>query len=151
RTVMLPTARSMIVRLVVSLAAAAAVWTLIPHGAPVHAQGPLPVRYPLRLTPARVAALTTAALEGRQYVPGEVLVRFRDGVPVTGQQRALFSLRSRPSVAALRWSGAVAVLGSTGEPDAELAAATLRLQPEVLWAEPNYLLRPNVEPNDPAY
>jgi hypothetical protein len=58
------------------------------------------------LTPERALALMTASDRHLEYVPGEVLVRFRPGVGVAGQQRALSALRSRPSPGDLRWIAA---------------------------------------------
>jgi serine protease len=126
---------------------------LVTHETPARAQEQQPpVRtYPQRLTANRATALVAAAAERRDYIPGEVLVRFRDGVSPEGQQRALMALGSRPSTPALRWSGNVALYRDAVEPDARALAAGLRLQPEVAWAEPNYVRRLAAEPNDPGY
>jgi serine protease len=102
-------------------------------------------------SPERVAALVDAASRKLNYIPGEVVVRFRAGVTGAGQQRALTSLRSRPSVNTLRWSGRRAVLLDPGEPDARVVAAELRRQPEIAFAEPNYLYRIHDTPNDPGF
>jgi hypothetical protein len=83
-------------------------------------------------------------------VPGEVLVRFREGVSAEGQQRAMMALRSKPSPSSLRWVGDVAVLSDPRELDATILAAQLNGQPEVASAEPNYLYRTNATPNDPG-
>src|SRR5438105_7235943 len=53
------------------------------------------------LTPERALAMIVASDRHLEYVPGEVLVRFRPGVGVAGQQRALTALRSRPAPADL--------------------------------------------------
>jgi serine protease len=103
------------------------------------------------LTLERAMAIVRAAAEKLDYVPGEVLVKFRTGVTPIGQQRALTALRSRPAVSALRWVGDVAVLTDAGERDAGILAAQLRTQPEVAYAEPNYLYRTHVTPNDPGF
>ncbi len=92
-------------------------------------------------TPNRVLAWLDAADRHLDYVPGEVLVKFKDGVTTTGQQRALMALRSRPSVGDLRWTGPVAVVTDLGQPDARILASQLASQPEVEYAEPNYLMR----------
>jgi len=107
--------------------------------------------YPLLLTPDRALAVAQAAADRLDYIPGEVVVRFKPGAVPADQQRALMSLRSRPSVARLRWSGRVAVLRDESEPDARVLAATLARQPEVAFAEPNYLYRISSEPTDPGY
>src|SRR5262245_37203554 len=95
--------------------------------------------YRMLLTPERALAFVRATDRQLDYVPGEVLVKFRDGVGDSGQLRALTSVRSRPTTAALRWLGGVAVLTDASEPDATILAAQLNTQPEVAFAEPNYL------------
>jgi hypothetical protein len=107
--------------------------------------------YPMLLTPSRAFAMVTAFDRKLAYVPGEVLVRFRSGVTTTGQQRALLSLRSRPAPSDLRWIGDVGVLTDRTELDATILAAQLRGQPEVEFAEPNYLYHPSATPNDPGF
>src|ERR1041384_8515016 len=59
--------------------------------------------YPMRLTPDRALAIVLASDRKLDYVPGEVLVRFRDGGGPAGQQRAMMALRSRPTSSNLRW------------------------------------------------
>ena len=138
--------------------------------------GPIIGRAAPRLPPAepgltiqKVQAFAEAADRGLDYLPGEVLVKFRAGVQPAGQTRALAALRSRPSSDALRWSGGIARLRDASEPDAERLAAQLRLQPEVEYAQPNYIRRlprrvaeprtapirtgasPLAVPNDPSY
>ena len=107
--------------------------------------------YPLRLTAERALAFVKAANESLDYVPGEVLVKFRDGVTVAGQQRALRALRSRPSAADLRWVGDVALWRDPTESDATILAAQLNEQPEVAYAAPNALYKLSLTPNDPGY
>jgi serine protease len=152
--------RAAIFRAVVASAALSAAWPLLSQHVPLRAQEAAdlatppaapPQRYRLRLTLDRAAAFATAAGHRLNYVPGEVLVRFRDGVTPDGQQRALLGLRSRPSVSALRWIGSIALLQDSAELDAHALAAALRAQPEVAWAEPNYIRRRRLEPNDPGY
>jgi serine protease len=96
---------------------------------------------PLRLTPERAAAFVLARDRGLDYVPGEVIVKFRSGITTAGQQRALQSLRGRPQVSALRWIGDSAVLHDYAQTDSHALAAELARQPEVEFAEPNYILR----------
>ena len=94
----------------------------------------------LQLTADRVEALVDAHARRLNYVPGEVLVRFKAGMSPVQQQRALMALRSRPSVDALRWlPGGLAVLRDGTQPDSRILAQQLSEQPEVDSAEPNYL------------
>lgn len=107
--------------------------------------------YPLRLSYARALAMATAADRRLPYVPGEVLIKFKPGVSVSGQQRALQAVRSQPRAAALRWVRDVAVLRDSREQDATILAAQLSEQPEVEYAEPNRLYRVHATPNDPGF
>jgi serine protease len=111
--------------------------------------GPAPTRtavgrFPPSASPRaveQVNALVEAATRRLDHVPGEVLIKFRPGVTAAARNRALAGLRSRPSEANLAWSGSVARLRDPGEPDAERLAAQLRMQPEVDFAQPNYIRR----------
>src|SRR5262245_34510989 len=108
--------------------------------------------YSMILTADRALAFVDAATRKLNYLPGEVIVRFREGVTVAGQQRALDGLRSRPAVGQLRWIDTqTAVLKDATEPNAELLADRLRTQQEAAAAEPNYIYRTNSEPNDPSF
>jgi serine protease len=94
----------------------------------------------LQLTADRVAALVDAHVRRLDYVPGEVLVRFKPGMTPAQQQRALLALRSRPPVDALRWlPGGLAVLRDATQPDSRILAQQLSEQPEVESAEPNHI------------
>jgi serine protease len=114
-----------------------------------------PTAAPLAYRPmsaARAAAFVQAADRKLGYLPGEVLVKFRSGVTTAGQQRALQSVRSQPLVSDLRWIDQVALLHDDTQPDAHVLAAQLSAQPEVEFAEPNYLYRYKaVTPNDPGF
>src|SRR6185295_3518219 len=77
------------------------------------------------LRPQRALAFLEAAERALDYVPGEVLIKFKPGVGATGQQQALSALRSRPMLSDLRWIADVALLASTDERDATLIAEHL--------------------------
>jgi serine protease len=108
-------------------------------------------RIELGISAARASALEVAHRRDLGYVPGEVLVKFKPGVTIEGQSRALFGIRSRPEPSALRWAGAVAIWTDPIELDAHVLARQLRLQPEVEYAEPNYIYRLHATPTDPSY
>lgn len=93
------------------------------------------------LAQPNVLGFVQAAARGVNYLPGEVLVRFKTGTSASAQNRALRALRSRPVASALRWHGSIARLRDPSEPDAERLAAQLRSQPEVAYAQPNYIRR----------
>jgi serine protease len=112
--------------------------------------GALP--YSMILTPERALAFVQAADRNLGYLPGEVLVKFKAGATTTGQQRALMALRSRPPVSDLQWiSGDTALHRDPVEWDATILAAQLAEQPEVAYAEPNYLRHSNATPNNPGF
>jgi serine protease len=89
--------------------------------------------------------------DGLAYIPGEVLVKFRAGVSETARIRAADVARGGIDTASMRWIGDVLVARAPGEPDSEAFAAAVRRQPEVQWAQPNYLRRVSSVPNDPGY
>ena len=97
--------------------------------------------YQLLASPEHALALVEAANNHLPFVPGEVLVKFKDGVTAVEQQSALSALRSRPSTSALEWLGPVALLRDPTEANAVLLSERLSRQPEVEYAEPNYLYR----------
>lgn len=130
---------------------AAALFVALPFVRPTEAQSPT-TTLPL-LPPEVVEGFIQAANDHLDYLPGEVMVKFKPGTTVQGQQRALMALRSRPDVSALRWiAGTSTALYRDGtQPDARILAAQLSEQPEVAYAEPNYLRHIDAVPNDPSY
>ena len=120
------------------------------HGARVSAQQEAAPQF--LVTPAQLAAYELAAARNLKYLPGEVLVKFRPGVTVTQQTRALSSLRSRPLPDRLQWIGErLARLSVPEDPDSVGMAANLSRQPEVEYAQPNWLRQPSAVPNDPLF
>jgi serine protease len=98
---------------------------------------------------AAVAALLNGARNNPPYVPGELIVQFRAGTTSTQQNSVLRLLRSAPSTTESIGT-AVLLSGLTGE-EPEAAAAALARQPEVLFAQPNYIRKFLSIPNDPGY
>jgi serine protease len=107
--------------------------------------------YPLILTPERAFAYVQAADRKLDYLPGEVLVKFKPGITASGQQRALRALRSQPAISEFTWIGQVALLRNQREQDATILAAQLAEQPEVEYAEPNYIAHTHALPNNPGF
>src|SRR5688572_30074789 len=104
------------------------------------------------VTPAQLAAYQLAAARKLNYLPGEVLVKFRPGVTVSQQTRALSSLRSRPLPDRLQWIGErLARVLVPEDPDSIGMAANLSRQPEVEYAQPNWLRQPSAVPNDSQF
>src|SRR5262245_21669186 len=100
---------------------------------------------------AHAAALLQALNEDLPYVPGEVLVRFKDGVPVNHGESALRVLRATIEPRNARWIGSTLHLRGLDIDDPVHAAENLARQPEVLYAQPNYLNRLDSVPNDPGW
>jgi len=94
-----------------------------------------------RFDAARLDAIADAKRRGLNYIPGEVVMRFKPGMGRDRQQRALDVVRSRPRVTDLEWLGDTAVLRDLSQPNSVFLAQQLALQPEVAYAEPNYLRR----------
>jgi len=105
------------------------------------------------LTPdsARAAALMRAFEEGLPYVPGELLVRFKNGVTQRQGESALTVLRSTITPDNASYLGPVLHLHDLTIDDPVRAAETLARQPEVLYAQPNYLHSVDAVPNDTGY
>lgn len=99
----------------------------------------------------RVQQFIAAAQQQLDYLPGEVLVKFRDGVGADGRQRALMAVGSRVQEDGLRWIGNFAVVRDASRTDARELASAYAMQPEVEMAEPNYLGRTQGVPNDPSF
>jgi serine protease len=136
-------------RRVLFILAVAAAWFALgsPDG---RAQAPL-LGFDLLMGPADIERAATAWNTNLPYVPGEVLVKFKSGAIGRAESRALSTLRGSVNTAAARWVGDAMVLETPGEPNAEQAAERLAAQPEVEWAQPNYLRPIHSTPNDPSY
>jgi serine protease len=91
------------------------------------------------------------ASSGGGYIPGETLVKFRSGMGPSDQTRALSAVRRGTIGASTRWIGDVLLVATPDDADAPAVAAALARQPEVEWAQPNYIRKRKLRPNDPAY
>jgi serine protease len=130
-------------------AIATAIFVALPFVRPTEAQSPM-----IPLLPQEVVeGYIQAAADHLDYLPGEVIVKFKPGVTLQGQQRALTALRSRPDVSALQWMAgtSTALYRDRTQPNARILAEQLTEQPEVAYAEPNYLMHVHAVPNDPSY
>jgi serine protease len=137
-------------RFVVPLLALAAliVWSVSSH---LYAQQ-LPPGYAFILPPEQIHNLLTASQNHLGYIPGETLVKFREGMAPSDQSRALSMLRRTSSAgASAKWIGNVLMVSTPNDPDSAAVAATLATQPEVEWAQPNYLRKRSARPNDSSY
>jgi serine protease len=100
---------------------------------------------------AHAAALLQALRESLPYVPGEILVRFKNGVELRQGEAALRVLKTSIEPGDARWIGQVLHLRNLEIDDPVRAAENLSRQPEVLYAQPNYLSRLDSVPNDPGW
>ena len=107
--------------------------------------------YDLLQSRDQLEALRQAWNEKLPYVPGELLVKFRDGVEAAGRVRALSATRAGIEERNARWIGDVLWVRASGESDPVQLASVLERQPEVAWAQPNYFRRTSARPNDPDY
>ena len=105
----------------------------------------------LRRDLGTVEPLLTAIKEGLPYVPGEVLVRFKPGAETSQQSSVLRVLRADINPGNSRWIGDLLHIRSAEIADPEHASLLLRAQPEVLYAEPNYIRHNKSVPNDSNY
>jgi serine protease len=152
--------RSRLITVRALMALAVALWAVAPDRGLVAQQIqvrdpaprlPRPVRLPrtgpssqalsLQLTADRARRIAMARSRRLDYVPGEAIVKFRAGTTTAERQRALSALGGRPALADLKWIGDAAVVRDTAELDARAIAAALAAQPEVEYAEPNYVMK----------
>ena len=140
-----------ILRMVSCACAAAGVALWLPAAAPP-ARGQNASEVSVRNTDtARAVALIQAIEDGLPYVPGELLVRFRNGVTQRQSESALGVLRSTITPDNASYLGPVLHLHDLTIDDPVRAAETLARQPEVLYAQPNYLHSIDAVPNDTNY
>jgi subtilisin family serine protease len=96
-------------------------------------------------------------IEGADYVPGEVLVRFRTDAAAKTAEEISLPLRAAEGeeMSLERFGGSEIVSGlrlAKVDPAHTLeAVAELAARPDVLYAEPNYLWRAHRTPNDPCF
>jgi subtilisin family serine protease len=102
-------------------------------------------RAPTREDAVRARGFASSA----QYVPGEVLVRFRSGVSRAAERRA----NARVGARVIDRFGALRVQVAKAPPGLTVAAAVRRYEadPAVAFAEPNYLRYPSLTPSDPHF
>jgi serine protease len=103
------------------------------------------------MTAERAANFARAAQDRLNWVPGEILVKFKPGVSLAQSARALSALREPANPRAGRWIGDALLVPTPGEENPERAAGILAQQPEVLWAQPNFIRRKQAVPTDPGY
>ena len=109
------------------------------------------VAHALMMSRAQAERAIAAWNQDLPAMPGEVLVKFRPGTGGDAQSRAMSVVRGSADETESTWLGDVLLARTPGEPDAAVTAAALARQPEVEWAQPNYLRSVHAAPNDPGY
>jgi serine protease len=118
--------------------------------APTAAQEAEPIRFEAQ-NHERTVALAEALANGLPYVPGELLVRFRPGAEPREQASVLRLLRTEVRPENSRWIGDLLHLSGLDQVNPVQMAETLQRQPEVLYAQPNFIRPLKSVPNDPNY
>ncbi len=90
-----------------------------------------------------------AGASAPEYVPGEVVVRFRAGTSAAARTSTL-AVAEGQAVQSLGLPGATLVSLADGV-SVEAAVAELESDPDVLYAEPNFVYRLSTVPNDPDF
>lgn len=90
------------------------------------------------------------------FVPGEVVVLFRDGVrtasaDLTAAGVPLTRVRDLALPGAALYRAPLAAATAAGDDPTWALVAALRARPDVLDAQPNYILQAYAKPNDPLY
>jgi serine protease len=113
-----------------------------------------PAGTPMQL-PVMSAELARAYMEAAErhldYLPGRVLVKFKDSADVAGQTRALSAIGHDPSASDVERSGDLFIVKDSSGADPHALAERLSREPEVEYAEPDYLQHVHSTPNDPSY
>jgi subtilisin family serine protease len=119
---------------------------------------PTPSRAKLQ-EPQQTTTRTTKKARQQTFVPGEIIVRYRSESMAKGRTGALRITAQDGRLRTVRvddFEGSKLLPGLriarvTDGGDTMSAIAALRLQPDVLYAEPNYILHADVTPNDPHF
>jgi serine protease len=146
---MSPSARRVLRWLVLSACCVTGV-SIVVDRIPAQAQEPEPIQVGEH-DAVRLEALRQSIENGLPYIPGELLVKFKPGSEPRDQVSALAALRSNIRQNDARWIGDVLHLKNLDGDEPEAAAVVLRRQPEVLYAQPNYLRHLDAVPNDTNY
>lgn len=105
----------------------------------------------LAATNTSTASTNTLPEDRPLYVPGQLLVRYQDGLSAQSREDAARSLQAQHNLQLLRRGGAhlpdLVSISASG--DVQTLADTLSRDARVDYAEPNYYVYPMSLPNDP--
>jgi len=113
-----------------------------------------------KMTPQQVVALLERQQETAPFVPGEVIVKLKENVPVAATKATASKLnlavkREATSGGEIVYTLPPKLMGTMSEGeqrDRTLAAVkALNARPDVEYAQPNFLLRIEATPSDPFY
>jgi subtilisin family serine protease len=90
-----------------------------------------------------------SAIQPGEFVPGEVIVRFKPGLALNNQ-RTILGAEAATLDERLRLRGAAVVKLAPGQA-VSTAVAAFEQQPEVLYAQPNYVYHADQTPSDPIF
>ena len=105
---------------------------------------------PMLADPVRAAAVLTAIRDGLDYIPGEVLIKFRPRTGLSAMQSVMALAPASSQGTSVRWIGETAVLPIADSAPVAAVADRLAREPEVEYVQPNYLTRLRSTPNDPG-
>jgi serine protease len=88
---------------------------------------------------------------GAPYVPGRVIVKFRDTAPANARLSALASVSRTASMTARKPYANFDIVEIEAAEDPEAAARQFAARPDVEYAQAAYRLKPYLVPNDPFY
>lgn len=114
--------------------------------ASISAQSLTPAPQPIAgdvMSAAKAQAFVDAAERHLNYLPGEVVVRFRGATPQTRDMAAMSAVRRQlREGGSIEWVGGFdAIVRDNAQTDAHVLAERLQQMPEVEFAEPNYLYK----------
>ena len=101
--------------------------------------------------PTHAANIVRAAMDGLDWVPGEVIVKFRDELPGFAAEQLASRVLARERPTRFTSLGDAVLINLGNMTDVESVLSVLRAQPEVEYAEPNYIHHIKSKPNDPQY
>ncbi len=95
------------------------------------------------------SASASLAASSTDAVPGEIIVKYRAGLPAARRARVMASVPAARSLRALELIGGEQVSVPVGSEDA--AIARLQADPDVVYAEPNWRIHLEAIPDDPLF
>jgi serine protease len=115
------------------------------------APAPRRVERDLRQAGERTVTADRPGAWGTPYVPGRVIVKFRDGATADARLSALSSVSSSAAMTTRMPYANFDVIALDPSDDPEVAARAFAARPDVEYAQAAYRLHPYFVPNDPLY